>query len=175
MKTFATDPGELPREQLFVGISDYEVVNDGTTLVAYGLGACVGLAIYDPENGVGGLARAMLPRQSGGESRSDGKYVDAAVETMVREAISLGASYAALEGYVVGGADILDLRKLPRDVCEKNVVAARESFDSLDVPVQGADVGGNRGRTVEVDTDAGTVSVFTADDSEPTLLRSGDG
>ena len=174
MKTFASDPDEPVRELLFVGMSDYEVVNDGTTLVAYGLGACVGLAIYDPENGVGGLARSMLPHQSGGESRSDGKYVDAAVETMVREAISMGASYAALEGYIVGGSEILDLRKLPRGVSEKNIVAAREEFANLDVPVEGTDVGGTQGRTVEVDTETGSVAVFTAADSTPALLRDGE-
>ena len=174
MKTYQRTPDEPDHERLFVDVSEYEVVADGTTLVAYGLGACVGLAVHDPENGVGGLARAMLPRQSDGAGTSDGKYVDAAVETMVREAISAGAGYGSLEGYVVGGADLLDLTQLPREVSENNVVAARETFGDLDVAVEGSAVGGTRGRTVEFDTATGEIRVVTAHESDPTLLRTAD-
>ncbi|MFC4548827.1 MULTISPECIES: chemotaxis protein CheD [Halorussus] len=170
MKTYASAPDDPERERLFVGVSEYEVVADGTTLVAYGLGACVGLAVHDPENGVGGLARAMLPRRSDGDGTSDAKYVDTAVETLVREAISAGASFGALEGYVVGGGDLLDLKGLPREVSERNVETAREAFADLDVSLSGVAVGGDRGRTVEFDTAAGEVRVITAHDPEPTLL-----
>jgi chemotaxis protein CheD len=171
MKTYEETPDEPDRNRRFVGVSEYEVVADGETLVAYGLGACVGLAIYDPENGVGGLAHSMLPRQSDGDGTSEGKYVDTAVETMLREAVSAGASYAALEGYIVGGSDLLDLQKLPREVSDNNVATAREEFADLDVPVEGEDVGGSRGRTVEFDTGTGEIRVVTAYDPEPTILR----
>lgn len=175
MKTYEATPDDPDRERRFVGVSEYEVVGDGSTLVAYGLGACVGLAVYDPESAVGGLAHAMLPRQSEGDGTGEGKYVDAAVETMLREAVSAGASYGALEGYVVGGSDLLDLRELPREVGDDNVATAREAFAALDVPVEGADVGGERGRTVEFDTETGRIAVLTAYDPEPILLRVGDG
>ncbi|UPV99481.1 chemotaxis protein CheD [Halorussus gelatinilyticus] len=174
MKTYETNPEDPDRERRMVGVSEYEVVADGSTLVAYGLGACVGLAVYDPENAVGGLAHAMLPRRSEGDGTGDGKYVDAAVETMLREAVSAGASYGALEGYVVGGSDLLDLRELPREVSDDNVATARETFADLDVSVEGEDVGGGRGRTVEFDTETGRVAVLTAYDPEPVLLRVGD-
>jgi chemotaxis protein CheD len=174
VKTYQRIPDEPDHERLFVDVSEYEVVDDGTTLVAYGLGACVGLAIYDPENDVGGLARAMLPRQSDGAGTSDAKYADTAVETMVRDAISAGAGYGTLEGYVVGGSDLLDLKQLPREVSENNVAAAREEFGNLDIPVEGTSVGGSRGRTVEFDTESGEIRVITAHASEPTLLRTGE-
>ena len=171
VKTYQNVPDEPDHKRLFVNISEYEVVDDGTTLVAYGLGACVGLAVYDPETDVGGLARAMLPRQSDGDGTSDGKYVDTAVETMVRDAISAGAGYGSLEGYVVGGGDLLDLQQLPREVSENNVAAARETFADLDVPVKRTSVGGSRGKTVEFDTETGEIRIITAHAPEPTLLR----
>lgn len=174
MKTYRRLPDEPNHGRLFVDISEYEVVGDGTTLIAYGLGACVGLAIYDSESGVGGLARAMLPRRSDGAGTSDGKYVDAAVETMVRGAISAGAGFGTLEGYVVGGGDLLDLQQLPREVSENNVAAAREAFANLDVPVMGTSVGGSHGRTVEFDTRTGEMRIITAHAPEPTLLRTGE-
>lgn len=175
MKTYGSDAEGPERSQRFVGVSEYEVVGDGTTLVAYGLGACVGLAVYDPENAVGGLAHAMLPRRDDGDGTSDGKYVDAAIESMLRDAVSAGASYGAVEGYVVGGSDLLDLKQLPREVSQNNVAAARETFADLGVPVEGTDVGGNRGRTVEFDVETGRLGVITADDPEPRLLRAADG
>lgn len=174
METYERDPDEPDPDRRFVGVSEYAVVADGTTLIAYGLGACVGLAVYDPEHGVGGLAHSMLPRQSEGQGTSDGKYVDAAVETMLREAVSAGASFGGIEGYVVGGSDLLDLEQLPREVSEHNVEAAREEFAELDVPIAGTDVGGSRGRTVEFDTGTGELRVITAHDDEPAVLREGE-
>ena len=175
METYETDLAEPDRERRLVGVSEYAVVDDGATLVAYGLGACVGLAVYDPEHAVGGLAHAMLPRRAEGDGTGDGKYVDAAVERLLRDAVSAGASYAALEGYVVGGSDLLDLRELPREVSDDNVATAREAFADLDVPVVDSDVGGGRGRTVEFDTGSGRIAVRTAYDPEPLVLRDGEG
>lgn len=174
MRTYGADPEEPEPSVLFVGVSEYEVVADGTTLVAPGLGACVGLAVYDPAAGVGGLARAMLPRRSDGTSTSDGKYVDAAIEAMLRDAVAAGADYAGVEGYVVGGGSLLDLDALPGAVGEENVAVAREEFAALDVTVEGAAVGGSRGRTVEFDTGTGELRVETAHDAEATLLRTPD-
>lgn len=174
MKTYQQTPDEPEQRRLFIDIAEYEVVADGTTLVAYGLGACVGVAIYDPEATIGGLGRAMLPRQADGTGTSDGKYVDTAVETMLREAISAGASYGSVEGYIVGGSDLLDLANLPREVSENNIAAARDAFADLDVPIAGTAVGGQQGRTVEFETDTGELRVITADDSPPTILRASD-
>ncbi|PSQ48997.1 hypothetical protein BRD15_04420 [Halobacteriales archaeon SW_6_65_15] len=87
---------------------------------------------------------------------------------------SAGTGYGGLEGYVVGGSDLLDLTQLPREVSENNVAAARETFADLDVAVEGTAVGGSRGRTVEFDTATGEVRVITAHDAEPTLLRTAD-
>lgn len=171
MKTYQRTPDEPNKERLFVDISEYEVVDDGTTLVAYGLGACVGLIVYDPENRVGGLARAMLPRQSDGSGTSNSKYVDAAIEAMVRDAISAGAGYGVLEGYIVGGSNLLDLQQLSQEVSEENVTAARETFANLDVPVEASAVGGHQGRTVEFNPTTGEVRVITVHDSDPIRLR----
>lgn len=171
MQTYDRTPDEPDRERLFVDISEYEVVNSGETLIAYGIGSCVGLVVYDPKTTVGGLGRAMLPRQSDGTGMSDGKYVDTAVEAMVREAISAGASYGGLEGYIVSGSDLLDLDQLPREISTNNVATAHEKFAELDVPVKGSAVGGGQGRTVEFYTGTGKIRIVTADESEPHLLK----
>lgn len=171
MKTYRTEPEGPARNRLFVGVSEYAVADDGQTLVAYGLGACVGIALYDPTSGVGGLAHPMLPRRGGADSPTAGKFVDVVVESLLRETLEAGAAYGAIEGYVVGGADLLDLPDLPREASRENVAVARAELDRLGVPVVGESVGGARGRTVELDAETGTIRVITVAGDDPHLLR----
>lgn len=162
MKTYDTIPGSTERDRLLVGVSEYSVVNGGETLVAYGLGACVAVALYDPA-GVGGLAHAMLPRRTDGAGAADGKYVDAAIHAMLREMIEAGAGYGTVDARIVGGADIFQLEGLSAGAGGRNVAAAREELDGLDVPVVAEEVGGGRGRRVEFDTASGELLVRTVD------------
>jgi chemotaxis protein CheD len=171
VKTYQSEPTEPDRERLFVGVSEYAVAEHGETLVAYGLGACVGVLIHDPDAGVGGLAHPMLPRQEGAESATEAKYVDAAVERLLRETLAAGATYGNVEGYIVGGADLLDLPNLPKEVSGENVAVARSELNRLGVPVEAEAVGGSHGRTVEFDTGTGAVRVVTAEAAVPRVLR----
>lgn len=171
MRTYADDPADVDRDRLFAGVSEWAVGSDGETLVAYGLGACVGIVLYDPEAKVGGLAHPMLPRQDETTSRNDAKFVDPVVEQLLRETLAAGATYGNVEGYVVGGADLIDLQQLPREASRQNVAVAREELDRLGVQVAGTDVGGSHGRTVELDTETGELRVRTAESPEPTVLR----
>jgi len=169
MKTYADEPETQSHDRLLVGVSEYVIAERGETLVAYGLGACVAIALYDPENDVGGLAHTMLPKKSEGADGADGKFVDSAVHSMLREMIEAGAGYDTVEASVVGGADIFELEKLTRDVGERNARAAREELESLGVTLAAEAVGEDFGRTVEFDTESGEVVVVTADD-EPYAL-----
>lgn len=173
MKTYRSDPGNPDRDRLFVGVAEYEVATEGETLVAYGLGACVGVLLYDPV-GVGGLAHAMLPRQTDDVSTSEAKFVETAVEALLRDVVTAGASVGRIEGYVTGGAEVFDLRELPSDVIEHNVTVARQVLDRLNVPVVGTAVGGDRGRTVEFELDTGEIRVLTAHETDPVVLRQPD-
>nr|WP_282594531.1 chemotaxis protein CheD [Halomarina salina] len=104
----------------------------------------------------------MLPNQPA-DSGNPGKYVDAAVEALLRDMIAAGSGLGDIEAYVVGGATIFELRDLATGAGERNVEAARDQLDSLDVPVVAEAVGGDVGRTVELDLTTGRVTVSTAD------------
>ena len=163
MKTFSSPTDDAPGlDRILVGVSNYVVGEDDQTLVAYGLGACVSVVLYDESAGVGGVTHAMLPKQpvDGG---TPGKYVDAAVESLLREMIAAGSGLGDIEAYVVGGATIFELRGLADGAGERNVEAARAQLDALDVPVVAEAVGGDVGRTVELDVATGRVTVSTAD------------
>ena len=44
-----------------VGMADYKVGRSPSSLISYGLGSCIGIAIYDSATRVGGLSHIMLP------------------------------------------------------------------------------------------------------------------
>lgn len=173
MKTFGSKPdrrGERDRDRILVGVSDYVVASNGETLVAYGLGACVAVALYDPERGVGALCHAMLPQQpSDGTGGAIGKYVDAAVEAMLQEMVSEGAGYGDVEAKLVGGADVFAFAELADRAGEagaRNVQMARATLDRLGIEVVGDAIGGDHGRTAEFNTETGEVRVVTATTEE---------
>jgi chemotaxis protein CheD len=167
VKTFGSER-EADRERVLVDVSEYVVASEGETLVAYGLGASVAIALWDPTVSVGALTHTLLPRQPDEERGTDGKYVDSAVPAALREMIEAGAGYGDVEARIAGGADIFELEDLARGVGARNAAVAREEVERLDVPVVGEAVGGERGRTVVFDTGSGEATVETADgDPEP--------
>lgn len=168
MKTFETDR-QTDRDRVLVDVSEYVVASEGETLVAYGLGASVAIALWDPTVSVGALTHTLLPRQPEEERGTDGKYVDSAVPAAIREMIEAGAGYGDVEARIAGGADIFELEDLARGVGARNAAVAREEVERLNVPVVADAVGGDRGRTVEFDTGTGEVVVRTADDETTEL------
>lgn len=158
-----------------VGIGNYEVTASGETLIAYGLGACVGIGLSDPDGDVHALAHVVLPREPSGSTAPPGKFADTTVQAMLREMVEHGASYESVEAWLVGGAEIFpvaDLDLAP-GTGEETAAAAREQLAALDVPVVAQSVGGERGRTVEFDTATGDVLCRYAD-GEPQFLRAND-
>lgn len=172
MKTFSGGPADQTHDRLSVGVSEFRVVDEGETLVAYGLGACIAIGMYDPSAGVAGLAHTLLPRADEGLDGSEAKFVDSAIQATLREMIDAGAGYGDVHAWIVGGAQIFDLADLdlPADVGKRGAEVAGEVLAELNVPVVDTAVGGTAGRTVELDAATGELTLVTAADDEPTLL-----
>jgi chemotaxis protein CheD len=170
MKAYDEAADAPDRERVMVGVSEYVVTDEGRTLVAYGLGASVAVALYDERAGIGALTHTLRPRRPDDAPDSDvGKYVDQAVPAALREMVDDGAGFANIEARIVGGADIFELQALGKGIGSENATVAREEVERLNVPVVAEEVGGERGRTVEFDTAAGDVVVRTAEGDETTI------
>lgn len=163
MKTFETESRTADRDRLVVGVADRQVVAGGQTLVAYGLGACVAVALYDTSTGVSALATVMLPREEAATVGSPRKFADAGTREALTRLVDEGGSYGTIVGWIAGGGEIFDLPGLDEGVGERTADVVREVLTSLDVPVVGEAVGGDRGRTVEFDTAGGAVTVQAVD------------
>lgn len=164
MKRYETDAMVPESGRVFVDAAHHTVASRGQTLVAYGLGACVGIALYDDDAHVGGIAHPILPRLGEGTSGARRKFVDSAIEDLLRDVVDAGAGYASIRAWIVGGAQLFDLEALATGVAERNAEVARDTLERLEVEIAGEDVGGDYGRTLELDTERGEVSVYTVDD-----------
>lgn len=150
--------------EIQVGIADYKVAREPGRLITLGLGSCVGVSLYDPVVKVGGLLHVMLPDSTQFSNvTKPAKFADTGIPLMIQELQRLGARPNRLQAKLVGGAQMfsgLD-DKMTLNIGQRNVEKSREILSRLKIRVLAEDVGGNRGRTMIVDTSSGQVTIRT--------------
>ncbi|WP_457554574.1 chemotaxis protein CheD [Candidatus Pyrohabitans sp.] len=141
-----------------VGIGEYVVAKSPAVLVSLGLGSCVGVAMYDPESRVGGLAHVMLPSVNGSERRgSPGKYADTAVRQMLSEMLRRGAVRERIVAKIAGGATMFT--NCSSSIGERNVESVKEALRKEGIRVVAEDTGRDYGRSIEFDLSTGMLYV----------------
>jgi chemotaxis protein CheD len=145
-----------------VRIAELKAARAPGRFVAYGLGSCVGITLYDPKGRVGGMAHVMLPESRLYSDRSSpGKFADTAIDRLIFEMGPMGSDRGRLEAKLVGGATMFApaSRITGLSIGLRNVMAAREHLTALGIPVVSEDVGGKKGRTIFFDLEDGSVSI----------------
>lgn len=154
-------------ETIAVGMAQLAVARPPDKLAVHGIGSCVVLALWDPEAKVGGLAHAMLPTaaaQPGGEEQP-AKFCDTAVGALLQAMEAAGASRGRCGARLVGGATMFSFQGReggPWSLGERNLFAARETLRAWGLPLLGEDCGGDKGRSLELDTADGRLMVWSA-------------
>ncbi len=121
------------------------------------LGSCVGIALYDRQRHLAGLAHAILP-EGDNESAELGKFADQAVDNLIVQLASMGASKARLEAKLVGGAAMFGAES-NNGLGDRNIKTARDRLTQHGIPVLAEAVGGTKGRKLCVDPDSGEAIV----------------
>lgn len=131
-------------------------------LVAYGLGACVAVCIYDPSMKVAGIAYVVAPEQQpfakGATAEiagaSPGKFADTAIPMLVQKIDKAGGQRTDLRCAVIGGGQIFgslttsEGLKSGLEIGERTVAAVRVALKKQSVKLCALEVGGCYGRTV---------------------------
>ena len=130
-------------------------------LMALGVGSCIVIVLYDSMLKVGAMAHAMLPDSTkSGLTSNPLKFVDQAVDEMIRKMESLGSRRQKIEAKIVGGASMFpSLGHESLSTGEENALAAKEKLRKEGIPLIREVVGGSAGRSVEFDTTTGIVTV----------------
>jgi chemotaxis protein CheD len=153
-----------------VGLGEIKISEDpNTVLVAFGLGSCVGVGIFDPVKKIGGMLHAVLPSSTSNNNQdSPSKYVDTGIPLLINELEKKGLDRKRSKLYVIGGANILMANKgnTPFDIGTRNVNAATEIFNNLKWKPDAQDTGGNNGRTFRLYIDEGRATIRTMGEKE---------
>ncbi|HBV96624.1 MAG: chemotaxis protein CheD [Peptococcaceae bacterium BICA1-7] len=150
--------------EIQVGIADYKIAREPVKLITLGLGSCVGVSLYDPVTKLGGLLHVMLPDSTQFNNvNKPAKFADLGIPLIVKEMQSKGASINRLQAKLVGGAQMfsgLD-DKMTLNIGHRNADKSRDMLKKMGIRILVEEVGGNRGRTMILDTQTGQVTIRT--------------
>jgi len=161
----------VSQEIVNVGVAEYYVTHNPHVLASYGLGSCVGVALYDDKRRIGGLAHIMLPdSKSMTKKGNPGKFADTAISAMVEEMERLGSKRWDIKAKIAGGACMFTIpgavnpRNVPgpclgMQIGDRNIDAAKDALKELKVQLVSEDTGGSYGRTMRFDISDGKVTV----------------
>jgi len=140
-------------------------------LVAYGLGSCVAVCLYDPVTKVGGMLHALLPTVPNGKPASNpAKFVDRGVPLLLESLLELGARRTRLIAKLCGGAQIVGFESnRALNIGRLNVLAVEAALRAAQLKIHAQATGGHSGRTVRFYLADGTVTVRTLQQGERVL------
>lgn len=135
------------------------------------LGSCVGVALYDEANRVGGLAHVMLASSGGGvSSRNIGKYADTAIPEIIRMVVKEGAHPGGIKARISGGATMYGHHTdCGMNIGENNINAVKILLKKNNIPIIGEHVGGVESRTMKFDLKDGSLSVYSGGEKKVDL------
>lgn len=154
-----------------VKIADLAVLRERGMLVTYGLGSCIGAALYDPKRKVAGLVHILLNDSSkfmnnNANGFNPAKFADTALPLLLQQMIKQGACSGAIIAKIAGGASLFNFYSAGPGVGEKNIEAVKCKLEEMGIPLRGSEVGGRHGRTLKMMVDTGTIIITTAGKGE---------
>lgn len=140
-------------EIIKVGMADLKTCVSPNGVTTLGLGSCVGIAIRDTSNKIGGLAHIMLPDSKAMKNAQQNlaKFADTGVEELVKQMEKLGAKRSRMVAKIAGGATMFTFQGSGANVGQvgdRNVDAVKAKLRELKIPILASDTGANYGRTV---------------------------
>jgi chemotaxis protein CheD len=145
-----------------VGLGELCISHDPQdVLIAFGLGSCLGIGMYDPIAKVGGLIHVVLPEHKSGTDPNDAKFVDSGIPLLLKKVISEGAMQSRIIIKMAGGANMLVSPGLSGtfDIGTRNISMARIVLKKMNLKLQTEEVGGQVGRTVRMYISSGRMTV----------------
>jgi chemotaxis protein CheD len=145
-----------------VGLGELRVAaGEAAVLLALGLGSCVGVALWDASNQVGGMAHVVLPAPPNETIAASNKFASNAVPELVRAVLARGAKKSSLRCVIAGGADVLSAGTLKNlfNIGERNTAAVLAALALEGLRPHQQDCGGKTGRSFRLTLPEGRAAV----------------
>ncbi len=134
-------------------------------LVTHSLGSCIGLSLYDPATGVGGLIHCMLPLSKIDPAKARANplmFTDTGVPALLQAVFELGAVRRRLVAKAAGAASLLDEKGLFK-IGERNYTILRKVLWKNNILIAAEDIGGTKARTMSLHMATGETTVKSGD------------
>ncbi|MCB9134670.1 MAG: chemotaxis protein CheD [Anaerolineales bacterium] len=144
-----------------IGLGEYKVSTCATeVLVAYGIGSCLAVGMFDPLTYIAGLLHAVLPENNGREVNNP-KFVDSGIRILLTEMLQKGANRRRILIYIAGGASVLNLPGYTQifNIGSRNIAAAIAFLSEERLSIASQEIGGQTGRTVRLYVGNGRMTV----------------
>ena len=155
----------MDNNQIKVGIADLNFVLPPGTIITIGLGSCVGIALYDSTKKIAGLSHIMLPDSTQFKNNNTPmKFADTAIPIFIDKLIEAGCLKSSLKAKIAGGASMFNFKDktLVSDIGQRNAEAVKLALKKEGIPIAAEALGGNKGRTMIVNSEDGSVTIRVA-------------
>jgi putative nucleotidyltransferase with HDIG domain len=137
---------------------------DAGTFQAY-LGTCVGVALYDRANKIGGMIHILLPEPTGmASARFPEKYAATGVPLLIKELTGLGARTENLRACIAGGALVgpVTPQDINLDIGGRSAEIAADILEAAGIKIIQSETGGFFTCTLELDMATGDARIHPA-------------
>ena len=136
--------------------------NPVETLVAFSIGSGMGVTVYDPVCGVGGILNFMLPDSGSANGvnpeRVPFMFADTGIPAFLAALYAQDAQPDRLKVVIAGGAHILDQTDA-FNIGLKNLAALKARFDAYHLKIHHQNTGGSNSRTLSLEIGSGCSSI----------------
>ena len=153
------------------GMAELGVVKCPQRITTLGLGSCVGVVLFDKINKIGGMVHIVLPESNGRTDAARAKFADTGVDELLKQMLKAGANKQAMVAKVAGGAHMFGgiSKSNTLKVGERNAFKSKIAVLKLRIPIAAEDLGGSYGRTIELNTEDGSLMVKTVGKGTKTI------
>lgn len=154
----AIHPGAVSK-MTAVNFSEMKISgNPAETLVAFSIGSGIGITVFDPVVGIGGILNFILP-DSAGASGVDPEqtplmFADTGIPVFMDALFEHGACQKNMKIVIAGGAHILD-QSGEFNIGQKYFKAFRACLNRYDLKISHEDIGGTFSRTLSLEIGSG--------------------
>jgi chemotaxis protein CheD len=150
-------------EDIIADMGKYVISTKPDVLSCLALGSCVGVALWDSQLCIGGLAHVMLPSSKllgVKEGQNVNKFADYAVPNMVKDLQAKGVEISRIKAKLVGGAHMFrGIATSVDDIGKRNSESVKEELKKLNIQVIAEILGGSVGRTTRLILETGVYTI----------------
>ena len=163
------------KKRFVVGMADLMVSHDPTlVLCTFPLGACLGVAIYDPTTKTAGILHSMLPDSTIDPKRAaarPGMFLDTGLDRLLQHADNLKAKKENFRVFVAGASEIMD-ETTCFNIGKRNYAVLTRLLEKHGLKITAEDIGGLTNRSMQLDVATGDVRLkFSGEAKMRTLCK----